>query len=155
MTAPQSTDGSTEGESTEIATSTLAEIYEKQGLYDRAIAIWRKLARRAPEDREIAERIEDLGRRLEAAREEERAADSGAAGEGEPDGSEEIPIPTDEGSPPVVAPGEGSLLEVEAARTGPPEEAAPDAEAAEDEEPAAPVPSPDEDERFQAWLAGK
>lgn len=136
MDEPEPTGGSTEGESTEIATSTLAEIYEKQGLYDRAIAIWRKLARRAPGDEEIAERIEDLGRRLEATRAEGEA--------------EEIPIPTDEGPAPVVAAGESHSLETEAARTGPPEDGEPGPAPLQDE-----APPPDEDERFRAWLAEK
>lgn len=51
-------------ESGEIATSTLAEIYAQQGLLGRALAIYRRIQARAPEDAEIAERIERLERRV-------------------------------------------------------------------------------------------
>ena len=52
------------GESGEIATSTLAEIYAQQGLLGRALAIYRRILVRAPEDAEIAERIDRLERRI-------------------------------------------------------------------------------------------
>ena len=52
------------GESGEIATSTLAEIYAQQGLLGRALAIYRRILARAPEDAEIAERIDRLERRI-------------------------------------------------------------------------------------------
>jgi hypothetical protein len=52
------------GESGEIATSTLAEIYAQQGLLGRALAIYRRIQARAPEDTEIAERIDRLERRI-------------------------------------------------------------------------------------------
>ena len=52
------------GESGEIATSTLAEIYAQQGLLGRALAIYRRIQARAPEDAEIAERIDRLERRI-------------------------------------------------------------------------------------------
>lgn len=145
---PDRDDGTTEGGSTEIATSTLAEIYERQGLYDRAIAIWRKLARRAPEDPEIASRIEALSRRLEASREGEVDPD---AGESDREGIEEIPVPAEEGLAPTATSEPHASLEAEAARTGPPE----DTGSADESSSTSPAPSPDEDERFQAWLAGK
>lgn len=87
MTDPDSTPDST-GDSSEIATSTLAAIYEKQGLYERALSIWRRLARRSPEDPRIAERIEALSRQIETAREE----------------GEEDRAPADEPVPPVDPP---------------------------------------------------
>jgi len=61
-------DGSTErparGESGEIATSTLAEIYAQQGLLGRALSIYRRMLTRTPDDREIAGRILSLEQRI-------------------------------------------------------------------------------------------
>jgi hypothetical protein len=51
-------------ESGEIATSTLAEIYAQQGLLSRALSIYRRMLIRAPDDAEIAGRIEKLERRI-------------------------------------------------------------------------------------------
>lgn len=51
----------------DLATSTLAEIYAQQGLYERALAIYERIAQRTPHDASIAERIEALTRRLERA----------------------------------------------------------------------------------------
>lgn len=48
----------------EIATSTLAEIYAQQGLLARALEIYRRIARRNPSDARVAARIEDLERTL-------------------------------------------------------------------------------------------
>lgn len=77
----------------EIATTTLAEIYAQQGLYERALAIYRRIALRAPQDARIAERIEDLTRRLRGVGEGEDEAPEAA----EP--GLEIPIPVDEAGP--------------------------------------------------------
>ncbi len=75
------------GEAAEIATSTLAEIYAQQGLHARALAIYRKLARRTPQDEEVAARVAELSYEIERRRiGEERAA---ARTE------HEIPIPAD------------------------------------------------------------
>ncbi len=68
------------GESGEIATSTLAEIYAQQGLLGRALAIYRRIQARAPEDAEIAERIDRLERRIAESGNE--PAPVGAAGAG-------------------------------------------------------------------------
>lgn len=51
----------------DLATSTLAEIYAQQGLYERALAIYERIALRTPHDASIAERIVALTRRLEKA----------------------------------------------------------------------------------------
>ncbi|HUP00730.1 MAG TPA: hypothetical protein VM737_04315 [Gemmatimonadota bacterium] len=49
----------------DLATSTLAEIYAQQGLYERALAIYQRIAIRAPRDEAIAERIAMLTHRIE------------------------------------------------------------------------------------------
>lgn len=59
------------GSGPEIATSTLAEIYAQQGLHDRALEIYRRIARRSPDDPRVAERIAELERA--------RVADDGTA----------------------------------------------------------------------------
>ncbi|MDX1624386.1 MAG: hypothetical protein R3199_10460 [Gemmatimonadota bacterium] len=82
-------------ESPEIATSTLAEIYAQQGLYDRALTIYRKLQGRNPEDEEIAARIAEL---VQAAEEAD------PAGAGPPPEPGAIPVPLEE--EPGVAPEE-------------------------------------------------
>ncbi|MFN2421954.1 MAG: tetratricopeptide repeat protein [Gemmatimonadota bacterium] len=53
----------------EIATSTLAEIYVQQGLVDRALVIYRRLAQRSPGDARIATRVAELETELERHRE--------------------------------------------------------------------------------------
>ena len=63
------------GASEEIATSTLAEIYAQQGLLGRALAIYRRMQIRTPEDPTISDRIERLERRI---------AEAGAEPAGEP-----------------------------------------------------------------------
>ncbi len=52
----------------DLATGTLAEIYAEQGLYERALAIYERIALRAPHDEAIAERISSLTLRIERAR---------------------------------------------------------------------------------------
>jgi hypothetical protein len=52
----------------EIATTTLAEIYVQQGLLDRALAIYRRVADRSPGDPRIAGRVVELERELERLR---------------------------------------------------------------------------------------
>ena len=52
----------------DLATTTLAEIYVQQGLYERAVAIYQRLATRAPGDTEVAERIEALMAEIERSR---------------------------------------------------------------------------------------
>lgn len=114
----------------EIATSTLAEIYAQQGLYGRALQIYRRLQRRNPEDEAIAERIAEL---------------SGAAGRVAEEPEPEIPVPPDAGmSGTAPAEPESTGLEEEAALTGPPER----------EETGEPPP-PEEDEEFLRWLRAK
>lgn len=67
-------------ESGEIATSTLAEIYAQQGLPGRALSIYRRMLARAPEDAEIADRIQRLERRI---------AETGVESDPEPERSRE------------------------------------------------------------------
>lgn len=114
----------------EIATSTLAEIYAQQGLYGRALQIYRRLQRRNPEDETIAERIAELSGEAERVGEEP-----------EP----EIPVPPDAEEPGTApAEPESTGLEEEAALTGPPERG----------ETGEPLP-PEEDEEFLRWLETK
>lgn len=55
------TDAETEpGREPEIATGTLAEIYAQQGLYERALEIYRRIERRRPDDPHVSRRIADL-----------------------------------------------------------------------------------------------
>lgn len=52
----------------EIATTTLAEIYVQQGLIDRALAIYRRLAERSPGDSHATARVGELEREIERQR---------------------------------------------------------------------------------------
>lgn len=137
----------------EIATSTLAEIYAQQGLHERALAIYQRIALRAPHDTRVAERIDDLTRRLSGEEPPAEAAGAGGAA------ALEIPVPADPAEPARGAPAGGEErrpdepaetgLEEAAARTGPPEEEA-------DAPPPARRPGPSHrplpEEEFQAWL---
>lgn len=127
------------GDGPEIATSTLAEIYAEQGLFDRALRIYRRIADRVPDDPRVQARIAEL---TAAARAEEPEA--------EPPPRADIPIPPDgetepdAGPEPTEAEEAGPPLEELAARTGPPE-AAPGREGPE-------PPPAERDEEFLAWL---
>ena len=52
----------------EIATTTLAEIYVQQGLLDRALAIYRRVADRSPGDPRVAVRVVEIERQIEQLR---------------------------------------------------------------------------------------
>lgn len=130
----------------EIATSTLAEIYARQGLVERALAMYRRIALRAPDDGTIRARIASLTEQLEA----QRAGGAPPA----------IPIPAD-GDPAAEAGGaphvagapdragdDAGELEALAARTGPPEEPAEAPADSTAEAPDAELP----DAEFLAWL---
>ena len=91
----------------EIATTTLAEIYVQQGLLDRALAMYRRVADRSPGDPRIAVRVAEIERQVEQLR----------AGEPVPArGPREVPVPAsfgpqeeppparESGSPPAPAP---------------------------------------------------
>ncbi len=73
----------------DLATTTLAEIYEQQGLYERAVAIYQRLATRAPQDSEVAERIEALMAKIELNRDADERSDTSLVIEsvGEPEQS--------------------------------------------------------------------
>ncbi len=118
----------------EIATSTLAEIYAQQGLHDRALDIYRRIARRSPGDARVAARIAEL----------ERAR---TAVEGDPV-EVTAPAETVEAAEPA-APGTDETDEAEEAEAPPPP--APAGDAAAPERAAAPPAA--EDEEFQAWLS--
>jgi hypothetical protein len=140
----------TSRESGEIATSTLAEIYAQQGLLGRALAIYRRIQARAPEDAEIAERIERLERRVAEAGTEPDAP-IGASGTGiettAPPPRERLPW-----DPPAVE------AETPQPETAAPETAAPEMTdpAAEAEDPAAPTRvGPMDSGAFAAWLEGR
>lgn len=81
----------------DLATSTLAEIYAQQGLYQRALAIYQRLALRSPRDEGIAERISDLTRRIDRSL------------SGEP--AENAMLAADAG-PPEVLPGPAPMAEI-------------------------------------------
>ena len=74
----------------EIATGTLAEIYAQQGLYERALDVYRRIRRRRPDDPEIARKIAELERaRDEDAEEGEAVSESPRVeAEGGPEGNE-------------------------------------------------------------------
>lgn len=116
-------------EAGEIATSTLAEIYAQQGLLGRALAIYRRMLSRAPEDDTISKRIESLEQRIvEAGDEAEReTTESGGSPEAQP--RERLPW-----DPPEVDEDEP-----------PPTPGAPAPRAVEPMEPGA----------FEAWLEGR
>jgi hypothetical protein len=85
----------------EIATTTLAEIYVQQGLLDRALAIYRRVAERSPGDERVSQRVEEI-ERLRA------TVEAGTALAPDP-GSPTEAIPSDRGSaagtdPPASAP---------------------------------------------------
>jgi len=114
----------------EIATTTLAEIYVQQGLFDRALSIYRRVAERTPEDARIATRIVELEREIERL----HAVDATP-------GAAAVPVP-----PPVpVPPAEAAPDAAPAEPTGrtPVRESAPR------------PPEADHDVSFQAWLDGK
>jgi hypothetical protein len=110
----------------EIATGTLAEIYAQQGLYDRALEIYRRIAQRSPADDRVAARIAELERTMAAGEE--------GAGAGPP------------GAPPA---------ESRADRPARPAVADPAPEAGSDppEPQRAPSPPAAEDEAFLRWLS--
>lgn len=60
------TDGEPANSSGEIATRTLAEIYAQQGLHERALTIYRRIERRLPDDADVARRIAELSRAVQA-----------------------------------------------------------------------------------------
>lgn len=134
----------TSRESGEIATSTLAEIYAQQGLLGRALAIYRRIQARAPEDAEIAERIQRLERRVAEAGTEPDAS-IGASGTG---------IETTAPPPRERLPWDPPAVEAE---TPQPETAAPEmTEAAAEQDSAPPTRvGPMDTGAFAAWLEGR
>lgn len=84
----------------EIATGTLAEIYAQQGLYDRALEIYRRMKSRRPDDPEIARRIAAI----ERAREERDAEEVVGPEPEEALGSEAVEAPTEEPAEPDTPP---------------------------------------------------
>ncbi len=90
----------------EIATTTLAEIYRQQGLFERALVIYRRVAERSPDDARLASRIAELQREIErqrAAQDTPREAPRDAREEG-PDPvvvEEAAPAPAARRAPPV------------------------------------------------------
>jgi cytochrome c-type biogenesis protein CcmH/NrfG len=65
----------------DLASTTLAEIYVQQGLYERAVAIYQRLATRAPDDVDVAQRIEALLAEMERS----EAADESSGASPDPD----------------------------------------------------------------------
>jgi len=69
----------TEEEEDELATATIAELYAKQGLFDKAIKVYEQLFEANPDNRELKFRYEqllDLKKREEARKEEKTTAPS-------------------------------------------------------------------------------
>lgn len=131
------------GENEEIATSTLAEIYAQQGLLGRALAIYRRMLARSPEDTTIAERIDRLERRIAETGLEPEAAPSVSAAPG----VESTPAP-------VAAERERLPWDPPAPETAAPEPALPESGPA----PPAPAPAragPMDAAAFAAWLEGR
>ena len=120
-----------DGETTEIATGTLAEIYAQQGLVERALEIYRRIARRSPDDEQVASRIRELTRELEV----ENAEGGGA------------PLPEQE---PVVE-SAGSSSETLEERPGA-ERIPPVVPTEPPGEPATHAQDPHGDHEFLAWL---
>jgi hypothetical protein len=87
----------------EIATTTLAEIYVQQGLLDRALAIYRRVAERTPGDERIAGRVAELEAEMERLRVggEPLPAVSAPALVNEPPAAAFATAPTPEDPPPV------------------------------------------------------
>lgn len=128
----------------EIATGTLAEIYAQQGLYDRALEIYRRMERRRPDDPEIGRRIAAIERARD-----ERDADEGPGPEPrEALGPEAGEAPPEE---PVEPDAEASMEEPVAPAEEPVDERSPEPAAGSE-----PDPSPlDEDEAFREWLQSR
>ncbi len=66
MAAPGAPAGSSAGRSDELSTLTLARIYESQGYFDKALAIYDELVRKHPGNAEIEARQRGLRERLQA-----------------------------------------------------------------------------------------
>ncbi|MBW3660361.1 MAG: hypothetical protein KY397_01845 [Gemmatimonadetes bacterium] len=123
------------GREPEIATGTLAEIYAQQGLYERALEIYRRIQHQRPGDPRVAERIAEL---VEAAERGEEDVEVAIPPEGRDENGEESERAEPAGPP----------LEEMAARTGPPQE-----EEATKEEPPSRSPDVESDAAFEDWLA--
>lgn len=134
---------SSRAESGEIATSTLAEVYAQQGLLGRALAIYRRMLSRAPDDSGIADRIESLERRIvEAGEEESPLAET-------PEIVAEPPELVEAGVVPATP---SSSSPRERLPWDPPEEAEESAQrSGEDEAPPATI-RPIDPDAFEAWL---
>lgn len=150
---------SARAESGEIATSTLAEIYAQQGLLGRALTIYRRMLSRAPDDAEIAGRIESLERRIETAGEEEERARAETVEMRDPQGAVEDADPAETAAPWDPAP--EAPVSRERLPWDPPEaeeeaEPVPEAEpspAADPAPEAEPAVRPMGRDAFEAWLA--
>ena len=148
------------GESGEIATSTLAEIYAQQGLLGRALAIYRRIQARAPEDAEIAERIDRLERRIAESGTglEASVGAAGAAVEGTaPPPRERLPwdppaVVTEPESPEPVLP---ELESPEPVLTEPESPGTTEAEAAEEDSTAPTRVGRMDSGAFAAWLESR
>jgi hypothetical protein len=88
----------------EIATTTLAEIYAQQGLYDRAVAIYRRIAERSPGDPRVAARVAELESAMERMGSAEAAAAGVAPDPAEPAARPAAPSPVTPAVAPAVPP---------------------------------------------------
>lgn len=121
----------------EIATGTLAEIYAQQGLHERALEIYRRIADRRPGDAGIARRIAALEEAIE--RRDEEGAPTAPAEAG---GRAPAPEPVAASAGP-----DGDPQEADATGPEPPGADAPDADAS--------APPLDRDDPFRSWLERK
>ncbi|HUF89525.1 MAG TPA: hypothetical protein VMR66_06050 [Gemmatimonadota bacterium] len=130
---------SSRAEGGEIATSTLAEIYAQQGLLGRALAIYRRMLSRAPDDSAIADRIESLERRIVEAGEDEPVPAT-------PEVLQSADVPA---APPT--PGPRERLPWDPPEEGEEERPPPPA----GEEPSSTTLRPIDRTAFEAWLKGR
>jgi tetratricopeptide (TPR) repeat protein len=76
-------EGAGSGDTAEVTTETIAQVYARQGLYDRAADVYRELLRSRPDDEGLRDRLaemEQLASAREERSEEEPMAVSGAEG---------------------------------------------------------------------------
>jgi hypothetical protein len=117
----------------EIATTTLAEIYVQQGLLGRALAIYRRVAERSPDDARVVARVAELEAELERQ----------TVGEAVEPGVD----------PPRAAVPPGVAADLDAPVLAPHPERSSGEEPVDQAGRRSPPPPVDKDREFQAWLA--
>lgn len=87
----------------EVVTETMAELYMRQGLFERAAAVYRQLRERDPGNPRLEARLEEA--RSQAQAERDRATSGLREGPPEPSREPDVPIPSTLGQPPRPEPG--------------------------------------------------